>query len=155
MRSIDKQIIAETESWLGTPYHHQASKKQVGTDCLGLVRGVYEAVYGTSPETPPPYARNVLDENDPLEEKLWQAAGRYFLEIDTQTPTFNPNSGDVLLFRMQEGFSARHMGILVSPLFMIHAAENNCVLKTPFGKWWRRRLVSVFRFPDLETPSHS
>lgn len=36
------KIINLTRSWIGTPYHHQESVKQVGCDCLGLVRGVYE-----------------------------------------------------------------------------------------------------------------
>lgn len=143
MDAFTQKIITETQSWLGTPYHHQAVNKQVGTDCLGLVRGVYEALYDVPPETPPPYARNVLDDEQPLEEKLMQAAARYLQEVDKATPL----AGDVLLFKMQADLPARHLGILVSPLYMIHAAENHCVLKTPCGKWWRRRLAAVFRFP--------
>ena len=27
--------------WLGTPYHHQASVRGAGCDCLGLIRGIY------------------------------------------------------------------------------------------------------------------
>ena len=33
-------VIAAARGWIGTPYLHQASLKGVGTDCLGLVRGV-------------------------------------------------------------------------------------------------------------------
>jgi hypothetical protein len=33
-------VIAEARSWLGTPWHHQASLKGVGRDCIGFVRGV-------------------------------------------------------------------------------------------------------------------
>src|SRR5437764_272872 len=42
-------IVAEAESWLGTPYRHQASLKGVGCDCLGLVRGIWRAVCGREP----------------------------------------------------------------------------------------------------------
>lgn len=45
-------IIVEARSWIGTPYHHQAALKGVGCDCLGLVRGVWRAVYGADPELP-------------------------------------------------------------------------------------------------------
>lgn len=34
-------VIAAARSWLGTPYHHQASRKGVGCDCLGLIRGIW------------------------------------------------------------------------------------------------------------------
>jgi hypothetical protein len=47
------RIIAEARSWIGTPYRHQASLKGVGCDCLGLLRGVWRAVMGAEPETPP------------------------------------------------------------------------------------------------------
>src|SRR5690242_12458263 len=44
------RIIAEARAFIGTPYRHQASLKGVGCDCLGLVRGVWRAVYGDEPE---------------------------------------------------------------------------------------------------------
>jgi cell wall-associated NlpC family hydrolase len=34
------QVISEAQSWLGTPFHHQARLKGVGVDCVGLVIGV-------------------------------------------------------------------------------------------------------------------
>ena len=34
------EIVAAARGWRGTPYRHQASVKHIGTDCLGLVRGV-------------------------------------------------------------------------------------------------------------------
>ena len=49
-------VIAAARGWIGTPYLHQASLKGVGTDCLGLVRGVWREVMGAEPEAPPPYA---------------------------------------------------------------------------------------------------
>lgn len=35
-----KAIVNAARSWLGTPYHHQASLRGVGCDCLGLIRGL-------------------------------------------------------------------------------------------------------------------
>lgn len=36
-----EDIVDEARSWIGTPWHHQATVKQIGCDCLGLIRGVY------------------------------------------------------------------------------------------------------------------
>ena len=36
-----KAVIAEAETWLGTPYHHMARVKGVGCDCLTLLAAVY------------------------------------------------------------------------------------------------------------------
>ena len=36
-------VINEARQWLGTPYHHQASLKGVGCDCIGLIKGVGDA----------------------------------------------------------------------------------------------------------------
>ena len=51
-----QDIIAEAQSWLGTPYRHQASLEGVGADCLGLIRGVWRELYGAEPQLVPAYA---------------------------------------------------------------------------------------------------
>lgn len=48
-------ILACAEAWLDTPYRHQSSVKHVGTDCLGLIRGIWRELYGAEPEAPPAY----------------------------------------------------------------------------------------------------
>lgn len=53
--NLDRAVVAEAMDWIGTPYRHQASRKGVGCDCLGLVRGVWRALYGREPEAPGPY----------------------------------------------------------------------------------------------------
>ena len=65
--------------WLGTPYRHQASVKGEGADCLGLVRGVWRAVVGEEPETPPPYRPDWAERGG--EETLLAAARRRLVEI--------------------------------------------------------------------------
>ena len=67
-------ILSEARQWLGTPYRHQASLKGVGCDCLGLVRGVWRALYGYEPEEPGPYQRGWVE--PPGEERLRDAARR-------------------------------------------------------------------------------
>src|SRR6476660_700817 len=91
-------IVAETRRWIGTPYRHQASLRGVGCDCLGLVRGVWRALYGEEPEAPPPYAADWAEAAAP-EEPLLAAALRHLVlrELAAAQP------GDVLLFRWRAG----------------------------------------------------
>jgi NlpC/P60 family putative phage cell wall peptidase len=37
-------VVAEARSWIGTPFHWQASVKGVGCDCKGLISGVARAL---------------------------------------------------------------------------------------------------------------
>ena len=39
------EIVAEARNGIGTPYRHQGSLKGVACDCIGLVRGVWRALY--------------------------------------------------------------------------------------------------------------
>ncbi len=50
------QIVPLARAWIGTPYLHQCSTKGAGTDCLGLLRGVWREAIGTEPEAVPAYS---------------------------------------------------------------------------------------------------
>ena len=67
-------------TWLGTPYVHQASLKGVGSDCLGLVRGVWREVEGSEPQPVPSYS-STWSELDGA-ETLLRAAKRHFVEVE-------------------------------------------------------------------------
>lgn len=68
-------VVAAARGWIGTPYVHQASAKGAGTDCLGLLRGVWREVQGAEPETVPAYTRDWSEPSG--EEALWAAARRH------------------------------------------------------------------------------
>lgn len=133
-------IAAAARSWLGTPYHHQASLRGVGCDCLGLVRGVWRSLYGAEAEPVPPYGRDWPGDG------LAEAARRHL------RPCAAPCTGDILLFAWSPGRPARHCAILSAPALMIHAAERRAVIEVPFAGPWRRRLVAGFSFPDVTEP---
>ena len=59
MSGAGARAVAAARLWLGTPYVHQASARGAGSDCLGLVRGVWRALYGAEPERPPAYSAGV------------------------------------------------------------------------------------------------
>lgn len=141
------QIVTAARGWIGTPYHHQAATCGAGSDCLGLIRGIWREVYGAEPETPPPYT---ADWSEPQgEERLWAAAMRHLSPvIDTQ---WRP--GRVLLFRMRRGAVAKHLGISSeiagAPAF-IHAYSGQGVVESPLSAPWRKRVVAQFQFPHLK-----
>ncbi len=137
-------VVTAARRWIGTPYRHQASVRGAGTDCLGLLRGVWREVYGAEPEAVPPYS---ADWSEPQgEETLWHAALRH-LELK---PLSRPDAGDVLLFRMRDGAVAKHLGIQseagAQPTF-IHAYSGHGVVESPLSAPWRRRIAARFAFP--------
>jgi NlpC/P60 family putative phage cell wall peptidase len=136
-------IVAVARGWLGTPYHHQASRRGVGADCLGLVRGVWRELYGTEPEAPPPYTRDWTEATGA--EALLAAAGRHLVAIDPKHAT----SGDILIFRLRTGLAAKHAAILTAETTFIHAMEGGPVAEVALTPWWRRRIAGAFRFPGL------
>lgn len=134
-------IAAEARAWIGTPYRHQASLKGVGCDCLGLVRGVWRALYGAEPESPPPYAPDWAEAGG--REVLAQAASRHLQAVSIAEAA----CGDVLLFRWRTGLPAKHAGILTAPERMVHAHDGAAVAEVALVPWWRRRIAYAFRFP--------
>jgi NlpC/P60 family putative phage cell wall peptidase len=139
---IGPTVVAEARAWLGTPYVHQASLKGVGCDCLGLIRGIWRALYGEEPEAVPPYAPDWAEASG--QEQLFDAGMRHLSRIDPGGMV----PGDVLLFRWRDGMPAKHLGIASGPGRMIHAHDGTCVAEVPFGIW-RPRLAYAFRFPEV------
>lgn len=139
-----KQVIA-ARGWVGTPYRHQASVKGAGTDCLGLLRGIWRETLGGEPADVPAYT---ADWSEPQgEEALWEAARAHLLP----KPLDAAESGDVILFRMRAGSVAKHLGIQGNcgsePSF-IHAYSGHGVLESPLSDPWQRRIVARFEFPE-------
>jgi NlpC/P60 family putative phage cell wall peptidase len=136
-------IVAAARRWIDTPYLHRGSLIGVGSDCLGLVRGVWREVMGNEPEAAPPYSPSWAHALDG--ELLLDGMSRHF------TPVALPNCrpGDVLAFRFRDHRPATHLAIVVSPTHMIHAHCGACVAEVPLVEPWRKRLVAAFAFPGV------
>jgi NlpC/P60 family putative phage cell wall peptidase len=145
MTGLRLEIVAAARGWLGTPYVHQASAKGAGSDCLGLLRGVWREVYGSEPEPVPAYT---FDWSEPQgDERLWSAAARHLQE----KPVSEVSTGDVLLFRMREGSVAKHLGIVSAATphaAFVHAYTRYGVVESALSAPWRRRVVACFEFPQ-------
>ncbi|MCE5972097.1 peptidase [Sinirhodobacter sp. WL0062] len=135
--------LALAREWIGTPYQHQASVKGAGTDCLGLLRGIWRTLYGCEPEAIPAYTP---DWSEPArEERILTSARRLMIE---GRGAIVP--GQVLVFRMRDGAVAKHLGLMSADgerAAFIHAYTGHGVIESPFSTPWRRRVVAHFDFP--------
>jgi NlpC/P60 family putative phage cell wall peptidase len=136
-------IVAAATQWLGTPYHHQASLRGVGCDCLGLVRGIWRELHGDEPEPVPPYSP--LWAESLGEESLAAAAFRHLRPVSSGAE----KPGDVLLFRWRAHLPAKHCAILSAPDRIIHAHDGASVAEVALTPWWRRHLSHAFSFPEI------
>ncbi|MEM7743115.1 MAG: NlpC/P60 family protein [Pseudomonadota bacterium] len=145
------RVVASAKRWLGTPYRHQASVAGVGTDCLGLIRGIWRDVIGQEPERPGAYAPDWAEATG--EERLMKAALRHM----TRLPVDAARPGDMLLFRMLDNGPAKHAAILVDGFVtggtILHAYSGHSVCETRLTVPWRRRLAGAFRFPPSDLPT--
>ena len=142
------RIVTIARAWIGTPYVHQAACRGAGSDCLGLLRGVWRELWGSEPEAVPAYS---MDWSEPQgEEWLWQAALRHLVPKSL----CDVAAGDVLLFRMRQGAVAKHLGIAACTgpdATFVHAYSGHGVTESPLSAPWRRRIVARFEFPEEAT----
>jgi len=134
-----RQALAIARRWIGTPYLHQASAQGAGTDCLGLLRGVWREMYGSEPEVVPAYTPDWSEVTG--EERLWRAARTHLVPSEI-------GPGAVLLFRMRNGAVAKHLGIAGEQQTFVHAYARHGVVESPLSDPWRRRIVGCFQFPE-------
>lgn len=139
---MNARIVDAAREWIGTPYVHQASVKGAGTDCLGLVRGIWREFFGAEPELMPAYTPDWGEVG--ADELLMLGAGRMLRPVASEEP------GDVVIFRMRPGAIAKHMGIVAQigeGASFIHAYDRHGVVESPFSAPWRMRVAGRFRFP--------
>lgn len=132
-------IVAEAQRWLGTPYRHQAALRGAGCDCLGLVRGIWQAVYGREPMAVPAYGPDWRGRDG---EGL-QAAAEHVLTLVEL-----PFGGEVVLFRLLANRPPRHCGVMLGPETFIHAQEGVGVVEAHMSAPWARRVAGYYQFPE-------
>lgn len=143
-RTTRERAVAAARGWLGTPYHHQASLRGVGCDCLGLVRGVWRELYGSEPEQTAPYSPYWAQQGSG--EMLALAAQRHLRPLDLAYA----RPGDVLLFRWRAHLPAAHCAVLAETDRILHAHDGAAVSEVAFTGWWRRHLSHAFAFPEID-----
>jgi len=147
-RAFRQKIILEARRWIGTPYIHQSSVRSHGSDCLGLIRGVWRNCIGEEPEAAPDYSADWGEVSG--KEYMLETAHRWFIEKRLE----DAQAGDLVLFRWKNASIVKHAGILTTPLNkqarFIHAYERSGVVETSLGKHWKARIAKCFAFPNPE-----
>ena len=140
---MNENIVRITNTWVGTPYHHQEDLKGKGCDCLGLVRGVWREYYGSSNEEEVPnYSPSWGDHR--VDDPLLLVAKKYF----TEKPFTAQSPGDLLIFRMKPNCAAKHCAIVSGEEHMIHAYSEHSVQEDFISAWWRSKIVGCFEFRE-------
>jgi cell wall-associated NlpC family hydrolase len=113
-------IVRVAKSWLGTPYHHRAKIKGVGTDCGQILIAVF-AEAGLIKDFDPG--------NYPGDWMLHRDEERYLGTIETYAKriTRDPLPGDIALFKY--GRCISHGAIVTDYPEIIHAYKpSGCVI---------------------------
>ena len=131
-------VIAEARSWLGTPWHHQASVKGVGCDCIGFVRGVAERFLGP-----------ISIELDYAPTwHLYRADPRMYEGFRALADEIGPaeaDAADILLFGVGKG-PAHHCAYVAPEGGLIHCyREAGRVVEHALSPDWRARVRHGFR----------
>lgn len=111
--NLRAEIIAEARTWIGTPFHHQASRKHAGVDCGQLVIAVGHALGICEPMPVRNYGRL------PNPRRMLAEIERRIDRITTP-----PQAGDILWVALRQGMPM-HLMIIADPArnTVIHAYE--------------------------------
>jgi cell wall-associated NlpC family hydrolase len=131
-------FIAAARGMLGTPWHHQGRAPGVGIDCIGLVVCAARQCGIELPDQRG-YSR---DPHGMLRPTLQAYCG---------DPVRERAIGDVALFKIVN--EPQHVGILTEldgvPQLLHAYLGSRCVVETPLDARWLRRLIAIYRLPEL------
>lgn len=132
-----EQILIEAREWLGTPYHHCQSTKQIGCDCTGFLLGVARNVGILPPDTRiENYHR--LQRNDFLIQKLSLVL----------VPTLELEPANVIVIKRLNLIT--HVAIISSEDLMIHSVDtNNIGVIESRLSFYQKYIYQIFTVPNL------
>jgi cell wall-associated NlpC family hydrolase len=138
------------DEWLNAPFRHMGQTWN-GTDCIGLVLGVYKQL-GLIPEAlnPNEYARQWYltdsQERHPAFEQL-----KASITLERIDDVSKLRAGDILCFAFGKGIEA-HVGLLTARGTIIHSVageQADKVIESRFDdNRWRKRYVYAYRLSN-------
>lgn len=129
-------MLTAARRCLGTPFHHQGRQPGVGLDCIGLIIAAMSAA-----------GLPVQDRQDYGHRPDGQSLVAGLLAHGA-IPVHNIRPCDILLFRYDQ--QPQHVALAINDTLMIHAfAPAGRVVESSLGDYWRRRLLGIYRLPDL------
>jgi cell wall-associated NlpC family hydrolase len=128
------EIVRVARSWVGTKFHHQGRKKNIGVDCIGLIVGVAQEL-GLPTSDRLNYARQ------PDESELQNA-------LDSNLQKCGLQVGAIALFSIDN--RAQHVGIISNyneHFGVIHAyIQARKVVEHTLDRQWQKRIISCYSF---------
>ena len=133
------KVITEAKSWIGTPYHQQASVKGAGVDCAYLLMCVYHEVGLTEMPDVGNYASDW---------HLHRSEEQYLSWVQKYAKrTENPQTGDIALFKF--GRCVSHGAIVLTQDTVIHSYIGlGCVISSLTDNELSGRLDSFWTLWD-------
>ncbi len=145
VRVTPDALVAEARTWLGTPFHWQASVKGVGADCKGFIWGVARAL--ELPEAASLYAA-MADYGARVPVALLRRGLAETLQaVSASAP------GDLLLLKVAG--RAQHLALHADAGVLLHtySVGPRKVIATPIAAALRAwPLDSAWRFASLQRP---
>jgi NlpC/P60 family putative phage cell wall peptidase len=144
------QVVAEARAWIGTPCHHHAGLKGVGTDCGGLVRGV-----GAALGLDPAGWQEIEERFRGYPKRPVGGIVRAGLNLYADPiPVGIAQPGDILLMQFDLDNEPQHVGVLTDfngRPGLIHAyIAARKVAEHGIDATWRRRIVGAYRYRGIE-----
>lgn len=148
MSLMRSAIVAETKTWLRTPFADGQHCKGVGVDCVGLVIGVADRLSISLPPVLPYSPQWHLHQH---EEKLLNTIRAVPLE---EIAIQHRQPGDIAVFRLDKGLPCSHVGIFIENDDFIHAYWSKAmaqgrVAQSRLRGAWQWQLEYVFAFPGV------
>lgn len=140
-------VMTEARGWVNepTPYEHQAMRRGLGADCVGLIIGVGLAC-GVTDWTPKRHRPFAGYARTPNPDRMRVALAEFLI------PITEPQIGDIMWLEWREGLPM-HLAILADfkgRETMIHASgEIGWCVEHDIDAQWRERIAAWWRYPGL------
>ncbi len=134
--------VAEARTWLGTPFHHQASVKGVGCDYIGLIKGVGVTLGLVDYDPASKEARAFANYSMlPDSKRMREGLSTWLVEI----PVADVLPADI--YFMAWGREPQHVA-LATDRGIIHSYSGvGKVVEHALDESWQRRIVAAYRYP--------
>jgi len=134
--------VLEARAWLDTPFHHQASVKGAGCDCIGLIKGVGTTLKLVDYDPASTQAQSFANYSMlPNSRRMREGLATWLVEI----PVAEAMLADI--YFMAWGREPQHVA-LVTDKGIIHSYSGvGKVVEHALDESWRRRIVAAYRYP--------
>ena len=123
LKGMEKQVVEEALSWLGTPYKYAGSQKGKGSDCSGMVMGTYEKATGIK-----------LPRNS-----------RQQAEFCKKINKGSVKPGDLVFFATGKDPSViSHVGIMIDDVRFVHASTKKGVIISEVNTPYYQRTFKMY-----------